>query len=182
MTCIVGLVDGDGTIYMGGDSAGVGGYALTVVKAPKVFRNCAYLIGFTASFRMGQLLEYAFSPPTFDGYCLERFMVTTFVDALRDCFKQGGYAQKNNEVESGGTFLIGCYGRLFTIHSDYQVTEALCGYDAVGSGCDLALGALHATRDLHLPPARRIERALEAAQAHNIGVRGPFIVEELRSL
>ncbi len=181
MTCIVGLVDGDGAIHMGGDSAGVGGYELTVVKAPKVFRNCAYLIGFTSSFRMGQLLEHAFPAPTFDGYSLERFMVTIFVDALRDCFKQGGYAQKHNESEAGGTFLVGCYGRLFKIDSDYQVTEALCGYDAVGAGSQLALGALHATRDLHLPPARRIERALEAAQAHNIGVREPFYVEELRN-
>ena len=38
MTCIVGLVHG-GKVYMGGDSAGVGGYCLTVRADEKVFRN-----------------------------------------------------------------------------------------------------------------------------------------------
>lgn len=38
MTCIVGVVEGH-TVWMGGDSAGVGGYALTVRADQKVFRN-----------------------------------------------------------------------------------------------------------------------------------------------
>ena len=37
MTCIVGLLDANGDIYMGGDSAGVGGLSLTIRKDPKVF-------------------------------------------------------------------------------------------------------------------------------------------------
>ena len=38
MTCIVGLVE-KGNVYIGGDSAGVGGYSLTVRADRKVFRN-----------------------------------------------------------------------------------------------------------------------------------------------
>jgi hypothetical protein len=51
MTCIVGLVDG-GRVWLGGDSAGVSGWDLTVRADRKVFRNGPYVMGFTTSFRM----------------------------------------------------------------------------------------------------------------------------------
>ena len=38
MTCIVGLVH-EGVVYIGGDSAGVGGMSLTVRADEKVFQN-----------------------------------------------------------------------------------------------------------------------------------------------
>lgn len=177
MTCIVGLVD-EGTVYIGGDSAGVGGYSLTIRKDRKVFHNGGYLFGATTSFRMLQLLRYAFTPPVYDGESdLEQFLATTFIDAVRECFKTGGYAQKSNEQEAAGQFLLGMAGRLFTIDADYQVGEALDGYDAIGCGKDVALGVLYATPTLK--PKKRIELALAAAERHSAGVRGPFSVEVL---
>ena len=62
MTCIVGLVH-EGVVYIGGDSAGVAGLSLTVRADEKVFRNSDFLMGFTTSFRMGQLLRYSLKPP-----------------------------------------------------------------------------------------------------------------------
>ena len=62
MTCIVGLIDGN-RVWMGGDSAGVSGLDITVRSDPKVFRNGDFLIGFTSSFRMGQLLAFRLRPP-----------------------------------------------------------------------------------------------------------------------
>jgi hypothetical protein len=192
MTCIVGLVD-RGKVYIGGDSAGIGGWNLTIRKDRKVFRNGDFLIGGTASFRMIQLLQHAFKPPTFDygmahdleedgeAFSIEKFMSTTFVDAIRQCFKDGGYAQKTNEQESGGQFLVGFRGHLFDIQSDYQVQEALCRYDAIGCGLEVALGSLHATDGLleTRTSQERLMTALEAAEYHNAGVRGPFYVEAL---
>lgn len=179
MTCIAGLTDGD-TVYIGGDSAGVSGYDLTVRADAKVFRNGPFLMGFTTSFRMGQLLRYKLEPPVhpyiemgqpMDVY---KFMVTSFIDAVRDCLKDGGYAEKHNEAESGGTFPVGYRGHLFVIDSDYQVGESLDGYNAVGCGAQVALGALHATKGEE--PKQRIRKALEAAERYNAGVRGPFVV------
>ena len=43
MTCIVGLVH-EGVVYIGGDSAGVGGMSLTVRADEKVFRNGEFLM------------------------------------------------------------------------------------------------------------------------------------------
>lgn len=172
MTCIVGIAEG-GNVYIGGDSAGVGGYSLTVRADRKVFRNGDFIMGFTTSFRMGQLLAHALHPPRrhpdTDVYA---FMVTDFIDAVRECLKKGGYAEKEKEAERGGTFLVGYAGRLFTIYDDYQVGEALDGYYAVGCGFNLALGSLYAT--IGGEPEKRIEAALQAAAHFSAGVCAPF--------
>lgn len=140
MTAIVGLVH-DGAVHIGGDSAGVGGWSLTVRADSKVFANGPYIMGFTSSFRMGQLLRYALTPPA-PTVGLEKFMATTFIDTVRECLKAGGFATKESEREMGGTFLVGCRGRLFVVYDDYQVAEAADGYAAVGCGFDIALGDL----------------------------------------
>lgn len=173
MTAIVGLVH-DGGVYIGGDSAGVSGLQLTVRADSKVFRNGPYLFGFTTSFRMGQLIHHALTPPKPKGP-LERFMSTTFIDAIRACLKDGGWARRENDREEGGTFLVGVAGRLFVVYEDYQVGQAADGYAAVGCGDQVALGALYATAGAGMPPRRRVRLALSAAERFSAGVRAPFI-------
>lgn len=174
MTCIVGLVD-SGQVWLGGDSAASGGYSLTVRADPKVFTIGAFVMGFTTSFRMGQLLRYQFTPPLHDpAKDTFTYMVADFVEGVRTCLKNGGYTRVESNVERGGQFLVGYQGRLFTVESDFQIGESLAGYDAVGSGQDLALGALYATSAS--PPAERIQIALQAASEFNSAVRGPFTV------
>ena len=175
MTCIIGVVN-DGKVYIGGDSAATAGLSLILRADEKVFINDRFVMGFTTSFRMGQILRYKFSPPKpHKNEDLMEYMVTDFIDALRSCLKSAGYAQKNNEEESGGTFLVGVGGRLFSVEDDYQVGETMCGYHAVGCGHDLAKGALHVTPKAD--PKPRILAALEAAAFHSAGVSGPFIVK-----
>jgi len=181
MTAIAGFAHG-GKVWIGGDSAGVDGrLALTVRADQKVFTNGDFLFGFSSSFRMGQLLRYAFAPPApKEGQDLYAYMVTDFVNAVRDCLKNGGFATRKNEEESGGTFLVGHKGRLFKIDSDYQVAESGDGYDACGCGEDVVRGALCATRTwmAHEAPSR-MNLALSAAEQHSAGVRRPFIVESI---
>jgi hypothetical protein len=97
--------------------------------------------------------------------------------AARTCFREGGFARKKDEQEEGGHFLVGVRGRLFEIESDYQVGESLDGYAAIGSGDDVALGALFATHHLGMSPEQRLTLALEAAQHHITSVRAPFLIE-----
>lgn len=177
MTCIVGFVEGH-TVYMGGDSAGVGGYDLTVRADQKVFRNGPMLFGFTTSFRMGQLLRYALRVPDHDPrVSVEHYMVTAFIDAVRGCLKDKGWSRKVNDQEQGGSFLVGYQGRLFVVDDDYQVGYPVDGYDAVGCGAQIAKGALFATS--HLSGRERIEVALRAAERCSAGVRGPFHIDTL---
>lgn len=177
MTCIVGFVEGN-KVWMGGDSAGVGGWDLTVRADQKVFRNGPMLFGFTSSFRMGQLLRYALKVPDHDPRVeVEKYMATYFIDAVRECLKLHGFASKTSDVEKGGTFLVGYMGRLFTIYDDYQVGSSADGFDAVGCGNQIARGALYASG--HLFGQEKAEMALRAAERCSAGVRGPFHIESL---
>ena len=178
MTAICAVVH-DKKVWMGGDSAAadVSTLSLSLRRAPKVFVNGPFVMGFTDSFRMGQLLQHGFSQPDrVSGTSDEKYMATSFVDGVRSCLKAGGYARRENEVESGGTFLVGYHGRIFEVHSDYQVGESLADFDAVGSGFELCLGALHATEEMVMEPGVRLVLALRAAERFSMGVRSPFTI------
>ncbi|WP_229891714.1 hypothetical protein [Streptomyces mashuensis] len=170
---IVGLVE-EGRVHLGGDSAGISGCRLTVRKDPKVFRNGPYALGFSGSFRMGQLLHHAFKAPKPKGDGLHRFMTTRFVDKLRACLKEAGWARKESEQEKAGTFLVGIHGRLFIVYDDYQVAEPADGYAAVGCGNQFALGALHTLATANLAARERLTAALAAASHHSTDVCAPF--------
>ena len=175
MTCIVGLVDG-ATVWMGGDSAGVAGLDISLRADPKVFHNGPYLIGFTSSFRIGPLLRFRLRPPVRrPEQDLFHFLVCEFVESVRICLKEGGFAQRSNDVETGGFFLVATEGRLFSIQDDYQVSEFHRGFHAIGCGAAYALGSLHSSRDL--PADARVRRALETAEYFSGGVRAPFTIE-----
>ena len=182
MTCVVALKE-KGVVYMGCDSAGVGGwYARSNRVDPKIYRLNAMLIGFTTSFRMGQLLGHALTLPQHHAdVAVEKYMVTKFVDAVRDCLKAGGWAEKEKDQERAGNFLVAYKGRIFEIESDYQVGERDEPFNAVGCGADLALGSLFTTVGSKHSPRARVLFALEAAAAFSAGVHGPFRVEELRA-
>jgi ATP-dependent protease HslVU (ClpYQ) peptidase subunit len=177
LTVIAGLVHRR-QIWMGSDSAGCSGNDLSVRKDPKIFVKDGFIFGFTSSFRMGQLLHYKLEiPKQMANQTVEHYMATTFVDAVRQCLKDGGYARTENGVETGGWFLVGHEGRLFCVMSDYQVAENVVCFNAIGSGEDFAKGSLDTTQDLDMHPRERILRALKAAEAWSTGVRSPFCIE-----
>jgi ATP-dependent protease HslVU (ClpYQ) peptidase subunit len=179
LTCIVALRNKD-RIYMGADSAGVGGYSRSNRMDPKIYRVGAMLIGFTTSFRMGQLLGYSLALPHHHADVgVEKYMATAFITAVRDCLKGGGWAEKEKEQERGGTFLVAYKERIFEVESDYQVGERAEAYNAVGCGFDLALGSLYTSESSAYSPRERVELALRAAAAFSAGVHEPFRIEEL---
>src|SRR4030095_14530972 len=104
---------------MGAESGGVAGLSLPNPSDTKIFRNGEFILGFTSSFRMGQLLRYSLVPPVPRDWDLDRFMATEFVQSVRDCLREGGFARNDSGVESGGTFLVALRGRLYRIESDF---------------------------------------------------------------
>jgi ATP-dependent protease HslVU (ClpYQ) peptidase subunit len=174
MTAIAGIAH-NGAVWIGGDSAGAAGHSVTVRLDRKVFRNGTMLFGFTHSFRTCQLFQYALTVPDHDPRIdTHRWLCTAFVDAARQCLKDGGYAATESGVETGTVCLIGYQGNLYSLQSDWQVGQSADNYDAVGCGSDIALGALHATTGT---PVKRITAALEAAAHHSGWVAPPFIIE-----
>jgi hypothetical protein len=196
MTCIVGIRDSIGNVWMGADSfAGEEHYSLRA--DPKLFRKklssphldipkTEMLIGYTTSYRMGQILQYHVEAEYWPGmgealFSWHAWLILSFIESVRKAFKDYGYSEIKDAREAGGCFMIGIGGRLFTIYSDFQMEERHAGYSAVGSGSAYALGSLHTSElDNAAGPVRRIELALEAAQAGCSYVREPFIIEELR--
>ncbi len=141
-----------------------------------MFQVGPYVMGFTTSYRMGQLLRYSLQVGEPDTWDVDRFMSTTFIDAVRQCLNDGGYAKAEDGREEGGDFLVGIHGRLYVIGSDYQVGHTIAGYAAVGSGYLVALGSLHSTAQHPIDAHRRTVMALEAAVELTEGVRPPFTV------
>lgn len=179
MTCVAAVVS-KGVVTMAADSAGVSGWQLAIRSDPKVFRRGEFVIGFTSSFRMGQLLRHVLQLPVpprgrRSNAALARFMTVEFVGALRACLKEHGWMTSTNGQESGGQFMVGVHGRLFTVESDFQVAEERGDFAAVGCGADLARGALFALRNS--PAKQRVITALKAAEYGSAGVRRPFVME-----
>jgi ATP-dependent protease HslVU (ClpYQ) peptidase subunit len=182
MTCIVGFVAPDKKVYMGGDSAGIAGWNVRVRADEKVFRVGEFLMGFTTSFRMGQLLRYHFSPQTHPvGMSDHEYMVTKTVPEIRKVFKEHGYIKVENSQEEGGQFLIGYRGALYEIASDFQVGVPATPVACIGAGGTVALGALYGLFEQQpLPaPPDLIRKALQIATELNASVRPPFVVLEL---
>lgn len=181
MTCIVGIELQDG-VLIGGDSAGTGGYRQSVRSDVKVWKAGEFVHGFTTSYRMGQLLRYNLSPPQTphleaDEEERDKWMTTTYIDAVRKVLKEGGYAKVENGVELGGCYLVGWRGRLYRVDSDFQVGRSIEGFDAVGSGEDVAIGAMEVSSG---KPTERVRAALAAAEKYNAAVGGPFTLVSVR--
>ena len=188
MTCIVGIRNKYG-VWIGADSCGASqGWEKTVRADKKVFRIVqedtkeTMLIGFTTSFRMGQLLQYSLVlPPRKPEVDVFHYLCSDFMDAVRKCLKDGGYCNVNNGVDTGGTWLLGYAGRLFLIEDDYQVCESAKGIEACGCGGSFALGCLFGL-PVDMAPAQKIFTALAAASNFSAGVCAPYNVEYLPKL
>ena len=190
MTCIVGYTNGK-KVWIGGDSAGAAGLNISIRKDEKVFKNGDFLIGYTSSFRMGQIIRYNFIPPKRkkidknNKLDIFKYMCTDFIDELRKTFEQKGFLTKKDNEESGGTFLIGYKGRLFEIESDFQVAENIENYNACGCGKYYALGSLY-TSLLNVSESIKplkineiLKTSLQTAVKFNGGVRPPFIIKSI---
>lgn len=183
MTCIIGL-EHDGKVYMGGDSASNGGWETRVHVHSKVWRTQYLLIGISGSHRAGQVVRLNLerhlpegqtpSPANAYRFALE-YVVPAFQAVMKEC-NLTEKAEREENFPSGG-FLIGCAGHLYTLWSNFALTEFAEGYTAIGQGEPYALGAMAALSDL--PPKKRIKRALKIAGQFCNGVCGPYYVMEL---
>jgi ATP-dependent protease HslVU (ClpYQ) peptidase subunit len=177
MTCVIGLVHRK-RVYMAADSAAAGNRFIRTTNLPKIFRKGPCLIGYCGSFRMGQVLEHHLQiPDHIDDESVDSYMVNRFIESVRTALKTQGVASVEQNKEKGGQFLVGYRGRLFSINNDFHVGDMLDGFDCIGSGAAVALGAMKALEDL--PPRQRLEQSLEIASYYVPDVIGPFHFQTL---
>lgn len=188
MTCIVALAVGN-KVYLGGDSAASDEKTGLIVQRsdPKVFKVGQYGIAFCDSFRMGQILQYNWTPPKYTPTAgfknLDKFMRTKFVESVKETFQNHGYGRFGNNTDDGdegGIFIISVAGtgKIYTMDVDYHISEADVDYMAEGSGQQVALGSFHSTSQIKTP-RKRVRMALEAASKFIMSVRGPFTIIEV---
>lgn len=186
MTCIIGKVDSNGDVWIGGDSAAASSINTYPILEPKVFIRNGFILGCTTSFRMIDILAEYFNPPKKKkSQKLVSFMRTSVAEHLQELFKTKNFAEKNNEVYTGGTFLIGHQGLLFTNQSDYSLIRDRRGIMACGSGGRDAKASLLTTtklkrlKKLDIPVKDELKLALEAG-CENPYVIGPFVIKSLK--
>jgi len=178
MTCIVAL-EHDNKVFMGGDSAAPVGWDMRLITTPKVFRKENLVIGYTWSFRMGQIIQYAPSLPELEEHLSNyTYLIEKFVPFVRKAFSDAGWLKVENARDEGGQFLIGIRGEVFSIETDFSVLRNIDGFSAIGCGAPYALGALR-IMNLHGEiagnPMLAVNQALEIAAYFSNGVSGPFV-------
>jgi ATP-dependent protease HslVU (ClpYQ) peptidase subunit len=169
MSCIVGVVSG-GKVYMGGDSAGVNSQEhLQLETAAKVFTSGQHLIiGMAGSPLASQKIRYA--------DILESWVSDAHKTMSKVVIPSLEYHLKDLEFD----MLVGLGGRLFHVYSNFQFAEEQIGFDAAGSGAQVARGAMYSM--YHLSPSQDwwngkcLNMALDAASRFCSGVRGPYTI------
>lgn len=180
MTAVVGLVEQHkrrgSRVWLGADAvAGETDHYRVRLVQPKVFSKGPYTIGYTTSFRMGQVLQHvADLPLSKTGPPFLGHMVKTFVPAVMAEFGKSGWLYTDKDRKHGGEFLVGIGGELFEVGSDFSVLQKIdFNFSAVGCGVEYLLGSLHSTRGR---PRARITEALAAAAAFSAYVRPPYTI------
>jgi 20S proteasome alpha/beta subunit len=176
MTCIVGYVEKDGAVYMAADSAASDGESVCIRKDTKLFILRDILVGFSGSYRVGQILRYANDIPRQQKYQDDHeFLCTSFVDFLIETLEDSRALQTDNGTASLGetNLLVGYKGTLYHIDADAQVGMDDLPYCSIGSGHQYATGAMYALEGYRMSPKKRLEKAIMAAADNSTGVLPP---------
>lgn len=191
MTCIIGY-EKDGKVWIGGDAIATNGWNRNPIAFEKVFlktvpiksnpaNDMKFLMGYTGSFRMGQLIQFGDInlPGDITAHFSLRYLVCHLVPEIRRILKDGGFTKITDNREESDQFLVGFMGGLYIIDSDFQVNRHERGYAAIGSGAPYAMGAFHSLVGEAIEPEAIITRSLEAAADLSAFVTPPFCVKSL---
>ena len=191
MTCAVAIRFG-GKIFIGTDTLVSNGHHADITDSPKAFLNKGVAMAYAGNCRLGQILRYNFIPPEISNERFIRkvplaYMVECFIPVLRATLDDENYLSEFTDENSCDQILVVFDNKIFTVFSDFSVHESTCRYAAIGSGMDLALGAIHgimAYRKNHIEDAQDfvendtltggdlVELAVQAAQNHLVNVGG----------
>ena len=181
MTCIVAYKK-DNKIYFGADSLGSTEYKKSNRRDQKLFYKDNMLIGFTSSFRMGNILQYKLEIPKHkSNISTNVYMNTIFIDNVIKCFEDNKYISNVDSTISGGTFLVGYKNRIFKIESDFQVAEDYGNFSSCGSGEDIATGVMEGILKINknIAPEKLIKIAIQIASKYIPSVGGPIHIKAI---
>lgn len=173
MTCVVG-VEKDGAVWLAGDSAclDVEGDAVVTQRQSKVFRRGPYCIGFSGSFRIGNLFKYDLKLPNTLSSNHPRQISEELIKVI----------EKHQLKEEDWSALIGYKDKLYIVQSDCYCYRHTKPYAAIGaeSAVAVALGTFCTIESLQLQLKEQmsgkaiLKMALENATTFSSNVRPPW--------
>jgi len=126
-----------------------------------------------------KLLSVRKAPNNQDGD--DYFLGNYFIPEMRKIFSHQGYEKTTEGLSSvDSEFLISYYGRIYAVGADYSWVQDSRGLYSIGSGGDIALGALSALASTPMmkSAARKMAtRALEIACSYNADSSPPYVVK-----
>lgn len=178
MTCIVGIEHKNG-VMLAGDSLASNSHSKTVLDDPKVFVKDNIAFGVCGLPKVMDLLNNVLKYPEHPPEQNDRsYLAGTLVPFLTDAFQKYHLLDEKGMFE--GAVLIGYRKCVYQLESNFQLIRGVEKYSSVGSGSSYALGSLKATGNVK-NPKKRLTLALEAAEANDPGVGGPFKFVSLKA-
>jgi len=180
MTAIVGI-QGKGWAVIAADSMTTYDdkpyYAKGMVKA---VRKGDYVFAFAGDAVAGNIAEFLWTPPKIiKTMPLDAFMQVKVLPSLRDAMKEHGYEPDAiKDPNAGFDALISLNGVIYEIDEEYMWSRDDRGLYAVGSGGQLALGALATGFSKNSMKAAEFaaRRAIKISADYCIGVGGDIKV------
>lgn len=182
MTCIAGHIDSNKSVHIAGDGRTTSGeYVYPEQLREKVFSKGDFIFGIAGSCRVSNLIKHVWKIPalTYDGdgkYEIGQYIYNDFVNSIIAILKDNDSNKvKDSVANNTSSMLFAFRGKLFGMYSDYSVLE-FEKYAAVGSGWEVASGALYAmSKGLSNHKAlghKRcvVEEAIRAAAKHSKSV------------
>ena len=183
MTCVVGLCRGD-QVWLAGDSGGIESEsgAITLSRTVKVWKWGPLLFGGAGSYRAIQIIQHWLCDQevatqfAVQEVTVEKFMVTSLLPAMKRILEEHSFGEIENEHASiDAAFLIGAKGQLFEFQTDYSMIAVGTPFHAIGSGRDVAMGALDVLNKTKKAPETILKDALNTAEKYNAFIRRPFV-------
>jgi len=144
MTCIISF-ERDNKIIIAGDKKASNSATGSNVKEPKIFEKKKFMIGYTSSFRMGQILKHIWTPPSKkEDQTIDNYLYTDVINSLRQVFEVNNFG----ESDTTGTFILVYKNRKFIYQSDNSLLEYEDNVISTGSGEEIAFGSVKALIDI----------------------------------
>jgi len=169
MSCIIGLKH-KGRVYVGADTAASNDDEIRMRKDKKVFKNGPFVIGYAGSIRTGQCLMRSYwKPPNSRN-------IFKIIECIRAHLNEFSLIRDDGYIET--TILLAYGRRMYEIQADFQVSESMENFTAIGSGKYYALGSLYTNRNYvgQIGPEEAVKEGLRASAYYCPAVRKPFII------
>ena len=168
MTTLV-AIQGDGWTVLGCDSRlsdDNGRYA--IAKEQKIVDNNGILIAGSGSTRAINVLHYGYpQPKPTASEDLNKYMTQKFIPQMRKQFAEAGIDMKGDEnvAKNEGGFLISVKAQIYAVQEDYSWDTDIRNVYVMGSGGDIAQGAMAALGVQKVKTPEQAEKIIRKAIA-----------------